>query len=134
MRRCRCCSGHGGVARRRELERELDNLVRRAGVRWGAETGTASAAYCAASKVLAGRGPLGTAVELGRSVLESIWAATSARVCCQRWEKRSHSRAARRGARPLGGRARHLSPDGQPARERESSSAFSATWIERRAG
>ena len=62
---------HGGIARLRELERELDNLM--AGCRRAVTRGdgaTAGAAYGAAGAVLALRGPFVKAVALGRSVLE----------------------------------------------------------------
>ncbi len=60
----------GGIARWRQLERELDNLVAACRRAAGREDGqTAAAAYGAAWRVLELRGPFGPAVELGREVL-----------------------------------------------------------------
>jgi serine/threonine protein kinase/predicted ATPase/Tfp pilus assembly protein PilF len=61
---------HGGMGRRHALGRELDNLLaacKRALDRGDSET--ALAVYRAASQVLFQRGPLATAVKLGRDVL-----------------------------------------------------------------
>ena len=63
--------GHGGVARRRQLELELENLLaasRRAVTR--GDGATAASAYSAAYAVLLLRGPVASAIELGRTVLD----------------------------------------------------------------
>ncbi len=62
----------GGTLLRRRLERELDNLVgacRRAIARGDGET--VASTYRAAWRVLKARGPLGTALVLGREALEN---------------------------------------------------------------
>ncbi len=64
---------HGGVSRRHELRREFGNFLiafRRALAR--GDDATAVANYCAAAHVLFLRGPLETAVRLGREALERI--------------------------------------------------------------
>jgi predicted ATPase/Flp pilus assembly protein TadD len=62
---------HGGVARRHELRREFGNFMvahQRALAR--GDDATSVATYCAAAHVLFMRGPLETAVRLGREALE----------------------------------------------------------------
>jgi tetratricopeptide (TPR) repeat protein len=63
----------GGVARRRALRREFGNLMiafERALAR--GDDATSAATYCAAAHVLFLRGPLETAVRLGREVLDRV--------------------------------------------------------------
>src|SRR4029453_7797869 len=62
--------GHGGVVRRRELELELENLLaaaRRAIPRGDGRT--AAETFNAAYPVLLRRGPMVSAIDLGRAVL-----------------------------------------------------------------
>ncbi len=64
---------HGGIARRRRLEREIENMTaacRRALERGDAAIGVAT--YRAAVEVLALRGPFGAAVQLGRDVMAGL--------------------------------------------------------------
>jgi serine/threonine protein kinase/predicted ATPase/Flp pilus assembly protein TadD len=64
---------HGGPKLRRQVERELDNLVSacRRAVRRG-DTATAVAAYQASWAILESRGPFGVAVDLGRELLKGL--------------------------------------------------------------